>query len=63
MYTFGFGCGCQVGKVLQSAEDGVDLGEIGNVVAEIGHGRLEDGRQPHNRHSQLDEMVQPVNNS
>ena len=63
MITLGFGSGGESSKVLDGAENGVNVGEIGNVVTEIGHRRFEDGRQPQNVDAQFDEMVQPVGDS
>ena len=40
------GLGQQGVEVLERAEDGVDVAVVGDVVAEVRHGRAEEGRDP-----------------
>ena len=42
----GLGLGRQALKVLHGAKDRVNVHVVGDVVAEVGHGRLVDGREP-----------------
>ena len=61
--TFGFGRCCQLGKVFDCSKNGVNVQEIGNVVAEIGHWRFENWRQPDDIDSQFHEVIQTAYNS
>jgi hypothetical protein len=53
-----------VGRVEQRVEvperpvHAVDVGEVGDVVAEVGQGRRVDGREPRRVGAELDEMVE-----
>ena len=50
-------------KIRQPAENGVDIAIIGNVIAEIGHGRGEEGRQPDTVYAQRGDIVQFLDNA
>src|SRR3546814_5984225 len=40
-------------------EHRVDVAVIGDVIAEIGHGRGIDGRKPDRIHAEIDQMIEP----
>src|SRR3546814_8537345 len=40
-------------------EHRVDVAVIGDVIAEIGHGRGIDGRKPDRIHAEIDQMIKP----
>src|SRR3546814_12302984 len=40
-------------------EHRVDVAVIGDVIAEIGHGRGLDGRKPDRIHAEIDQMIDP----
>ena len=50
----------QLVEVLQRAEQRVDLAVIGDVVAEIGHRRAEDRRQPDRVDAEFHEVIEPA---
>ena len=52
------GVGQQEVEVVQGAEDGVDVAVVGHVVAEVGHGRGEEGRDPDGVHPEPLQVVQ-----
>src|SRR3546814_13714526 len=41
-------------------EHRVDVAVIGDVIAEIGHGRGIDGRKPDRIHAEIDQMIEPT---
>ncbi len=50
---------CQLVEIIDCSEEWVDIGEIGNVVAEVLHGRTIDWRKPDGRHVKPGEMLEP----
>ena len=46
-------------KVVQCPEDGIDVHEVGDVVAEVLHGTLEDRGEPQRSHPEAGEVIQP----
>ena len=53
-------CRNQRVEVSQAAELRIDIGVVGNVVAEVDHWRREDGRQPKCVDPKLDQMGQAL---
>jgi hypothetical protein len=49
-------------EVSQRAEKRVDIGEIGHIITEVGHGRGVNGRQPKRIDAQPLQVVEPLNN-
>ena len=50
----------QAVQVGQGAEDRIDVAVVGDVVAEVGHRRAEDRRQPDRVDAEIDEVVEAV---
>ena len=50
----------QLIKVIQISKDGIDVAVIGNVIAEIRHRRRVEGRDPHRLDSQLNQVIEPL---
>ena len=51
-------------EVCQGSEDGVDVGEVGDVVAEVGHRRLVDRRKPDRLHPEVrGQVLEPALNA
>ena len=44
-------------KVGQASEGGIDVGEVGDVVAEVLHRRFVNRRKPNCLHAQVDQVV------
>ncbi len=51
--------GDQLVEVSEGAEERVDIGVVGDVVAEVGHGGGVEGRDPDGIHAQPGEVVEP----
>ncbi len=51
--------GDQAVEVGERAEEGIDAGVVGDVVAEVGHGRGVERRDPDGLDAELDEVVEP----
>jgi hypothetical protein len=54
------GRGQQRVELLERAEDRVDVGVVGDVVAEVGHRRGEDRRDPGRADAELAQIGQPL---
>ncbi len=52
-------CVNQVLKVVHCPEQGIYLAKVGDVVAEVLHRALVDGREPDRAGAELDKVVQP----
>ena len=46
-------------EIIHCAEAGIDRAKIGNVIAEIFHGRAVDWREPDGRYTKPGEMIEP----
>ncbi|KAG0751314.1 hypothetical protein G6F24_014436 [Rhizopus arrhizus] len=57
------GLGQQAIKVVQAAEQRIDVAVVGDVIAEIGHRRLEERRDPDRVHAQRGEVVQALDDA
>jgi hypothetical protein len=51
--------GEQVVEVVEGAEQGIDVAVVGDVVAEVGHGRAVERRQPDGVDAEVDQVAQP----
>ncbi len=64
---YGLGSFVQFGdhllEVRHGAKDGVDGRVVGDVVAEVLHGRLEEWTQPHCPHAKASQIVRPQSNA
>jgi hypothetical protein len=49
--------------VREGAEQWIDVGVVGDVVAEIGHRRAKEGRDPHRVDAEPGQVVQPLQNA
>lgn len=47
----------------QIAKHGVDIAVVGDIVAEVGHGAGEDGRNPDGVDAEIDQIVEPVDDA
>jgi hypothetical protein len=47
-------------EVGECAEDGIDGAIVGDVVAEVGHGRDEDGREPYSVDAQRNQVIEAL---
>src|SRR5271169_6696986 len=50
-------------EILHRAKQGIDGPVVGNIIAEVLHGRLEDRRNPDRVDAQLGEIAQPARDS
>jgi hypothetical protein len=53
----------QVVEVVERPEQRIDVGVIGDVVAEVGHGRRKDRRQPDRIDAQLRQVRKPADDT
>ena len=47
----------KISEVIKGAKDGIDVPEVRDVVAEILHGTLVNGRQPNRLYSEVNQVV------
>ena len=57
------GLGQQAIEVVQAAEQRIDVAVVGDVIAEIGHRRLEERRDPDRVHAQRGDVVQALDDA
>ncbi|MDQ1131880.1 hypothetical protein QE386_000475 [Pseudoxanthomonas winnipegensis] len=50
-------------EVGQRAEQRIDIAVVGDVIAEVGHGRLEERRDPDRVHAQAGDVVQALDDA